>query len=77
MGTVGNANTCDDKGVCECQGNVIGHKCNTCTAGNYPFPTCDTCIVGYYNFPACTKGTYFVVYIIFYLNFPYISVTQN
>ena len=41
QGTVDNADTCDENGVCTCQNYVEGDKCDTCSAG-------------YYNYPACT-----------------------
>ena len=49
QGTVGNGDTCNDDGVCNCKANVEGVKC-------------DKCLAGYFNFPACTgkwcKSTY-------------------
>ena len=41
QGTVGNADTCNGNGLCDCKANVEGDKCDICSAG-------------YYNFPACT-----------------------
>ena len=40
QGTVGNNNTCDNNGVCPCQENVQGHKCDKCSYGYSNFPTC-------------------------------------
>ena len=39
-GTVGNVDTCDDNGACNCKANVDGEKCDTCSAGFYNFPAC-------------------------------------
>ena len=32
---------CDEKGVCSCEANFGGDKCNECKNGYYPFPTCN------------------------------------
>ena len=49
QGTVGNVDTCDDNGACNCKANVYGEKCDTCSAG-------------FYNFPACTGRWYKSIY---------------
>ena len=35
-----NADICDANGECDCQENVEGEKCTTCTPGHFNFPTC-------------------------------------
>ena len=32
--------TCDDSGVCSCNANIGGDKCDACNAGFFNFPTC-------------------------------------
>ena len=32
--------TCDDSGVCSCNANIGGDKCDACNAGFSNFPTC-------------------------------------
>ena len=39
--------TCDDDtGVCQCQANVIGDKCDYCTPGSTNFPACTGNLLG-------------------------------
>ena len=33
-------NTCNANGECNCKANIVGNKCNACSAGFYNFPNC-------------------------------------
>ena len=39
-GTVRNKDTCDLNGVCTCQDNFEGEKCDKCSPGHSNFPSC-------------------------------------
>ena len=32
--------TCSDSGVCTCNANICGDKCDSCCTGHFGFPTC-------------------------------------
>lgn len=42
-------NSCDENGKCFCNANVIGDKCEQCTAGFVEFPACDQCAAQHFG----------------------------
>ena len=51
--------SCSDTGICTCNANVVGDKCDACNAGFFDFPTCS----GKHSNIKCSKHSTYLLQI--------------
>ena len=51
---------CNQDGVCICNDNVEGTKCDVCSEGYTGHPTCDSCDGTFFGYPEC-QGHFFQI----------------
>ena len=52
-----NSLQCNETGICQCQANFSGDKCEQCKT-NFAGEKCDRCADGHINFPNCITGNF-------------------